>query len=58
MTDEMGSYDPMLSAFTPTKYLGTSNTTFCVTGYDQAALIASTSSELFNELNVSVRTLL
>jgi lysophospholipase len=52
--DEMGSYDPMLSAFTPTKYLGTTNSTSCVTGYDQAAFVTGTSSELFNEFNVSV----
>lgn len=52
--DEMGSYDPVLSAFTPTKYLGTTNTSVCVTGYDQAAFITGTSSELFNEFNTSV----
>lgn len=51
----MGSYDPMLSAFTPTKYLGTSNSTICVTGYDQVAFIAASSSDLFNEFNSSVR---
>jgi hypothetical protein len=54
VTDEMGSYDPILSAFTPTKYLGTTNSTSCVTGYDQAAFVAGTSSELFNSFNVSV----
>ena len=55
MADEMGSYDPMLSAFTPTKYLGTTNSTSCVTGYDQITFIAGTSSEIFNGLNGSVR---
>jgi hypothetical protein len=50
----MGSYDPMLSAFTPTKYLGTINSSSCVTGYDQAAFVFGTSSELFNQFNVSV----
>ena len=45
----------MLSAFTPTKYLGTTNSTSCVTGYDQITFIAGTSSEIFNGLNGSVR---
>ncbi|KIY51596.1 lysophospholipase [Fistulina hepatica ATCC 64428] len=54
---EMGSWDPMLSAFTPMKYLGTINDSQCVTGYDQAALIAGFSSELFNEYNTSVTAL-
>lgn len=55
MIDEMGSYDPMLSAFTPTKYLDTSNSTTCATGYDQADFITGTSSEIFNKFNPSVR---
>ncbi|KAG8219070.1 putative lysophospholipase [Butyriboletus roseoflavus] len=50
---EMGSYDPMLSAFAPTKYLGTRNNSICITNYDQSALVAGTSSELFNEYNVT-----
>ncbi|KAF8432983.1 lysophospholipase [Boletus edulis BED1] len=48
---EMGSFDPMLSAFAPTKYLGTTNDNVCITNYDQAALVAGSSSELFNEVN-------
>ncbi|KAG6373885.1 lysophospholipase [Boletus reticuloceps] len=48
---EMGSFDPMLSAFAPTKYLGTTNNSVCITNYDQAALVAGSSSELFNEVN-------
>jgi lysophospholipase len=51
----MGSYDPTLSAFTPMKYLGTSNISSCVTGYDQAAFVAAISSNIFNQLNTSVR---
>lgn len=50
----MGSFDPALAAFTPTQYLGTSNTSICVTGYDQAAFVTGTSSELFNQFNTSV----
>lgn len=44
----------MLSAFAPTEFLGSVNSSVCVTGYDQAAFALGTSSELFNELNVSV----
>ncbi|EIW85716.1 lysophospholipase [Coniophora puteana RWD-64-598 SS2] len=47
---EMGSYDPMLSAFAPTKYLGTANGSMCVTNYDQTSFVAASSSELFNDL--------
>ncbi|EGO02345.1 hypothetical protein SERLA73DRAFT_104762 [Serpula lacrymans var. lacrymans S7.3] len=50
---EMGSFDPVLSAFTPTKYLGTQNTSVCVTGYDQSSFVAGSSSELFNEYNLT-----
>ena len=50
----MGSFDPMLSSFTPTKYLGTINTSVCVTNYDQASLLIGTSSDLFNGFNTSV----
>lgn len=50
----MGSYDPTLAAFTPTKYLGTINESVCVTGFDQITYIAGSSSELFNEFNTSV----
>jgi lysophospholipase len=48
---ETGSFDPQLSAFAPTKYLGTTNNSICVTNYDQSALVAGSSSELFNEAN-------
>ena len=50
----MGSFDPMLSAFAPTKYLGTTNNSICVTNYDQSSLVAGSSSELFNEYNLTV----
>lgn len=56
-TDEMGSYDPTLSAFTPTKFLGSPNSSVCATGFDQLAFIEGSSSELFNEFNTSVRRL-
>lgn len=55
---EMGSYDPTLSTFTPTQYLGTTNTSICITGFDQASFIEATSSELFNEANVTAASLL
>ena len=48
----MGSFDPMLSAFAPTKYLGTTNNSICITNYDQLSLVAGSSSELFNTVNV------
>ncbi|KAG6373883.1 acyl transferase/acyl hydrolase/lysophospholipase [Boletus reticuloceps] len=50
---EMGSFDPMLSAFTPTKYLGTTNNSVCITNFDQLSLVAGTSSEVFNEYNLT-----
>ncbi|KAF9226992.1 hypothetical protein BS17DRAFT_697035 [Gyrodon lividus] len=50
---EMGSFDPMLSAFAPTMYLGTRNNSVCITNYDQSALVAGSSSELFNEYNLT-----
>ncbi|KAH8091703.1 lysophospholipase [Cristinia sonorae] len=50
---EMGSFDPMLSAFTPTKFLGSPNTSVCMTGFDQVSYIESVSSNLFNEFNTS-----
>ncbi|KAH7921091.1 hypothetical protein BV22DRAFT_1020027 [Leucogyrophana mollusca] len=50
---EMGSYDPMLSAFAQTKYLGTTNTSICITGYDQSSFVAGSSSELYNEYNLT-----
>ncbi|KAF8555547.1 hypothetical protein OG21DRAFT_1507556 [Imleria badia] len=53
---EMGSFDPMLSAFAPTKYLGTTNDTICVTNYDQLSLVAGSSSELFNAVNSTLQS--
>ncbi|THH03849.1 hypothetical protein EW145_g5959 [Phellinidium pouzarii] len=55
---EMGSFDPILAAFAPTKYLGSTNSSVCVTGFDQAAFVVGTSSELFNEFNVTLQDLL
>lgn len=54
---EMGTFDPQLGAFTPTKFLGSppKNGSVCVTGFDQLAYIAGVSSNLFNGLNTSVR---
>ena len=52
--DEVGSYDPTLAAFTPTKYLGSRNGT-CVTNYDQLGWIEGASSNRFNVYNTSVR---
>ncbi|KAJ7623772.1 lysophospholipase [Roridomyces roridus] len=51
---ETGSYDYAVAAHTPTKYLGTTNKSVCVTGFDQAMFISGTSSNLFNEANVTV----
>ena len=50
----MGSFDPMLSAFVPTKYLGTTNNSICITNFDQSSLLAASSSEIFNEFNLTV----
>ncbi|KZT29198.1 lysophospholipase [Neolentinus lepideus HHB14362 ss-1] len=55
---EFGSYDPVLATFIPTQYLGTTNTSVCITGFDQASFVEATSSELFNVINVTVQTLL
>ncbi|KAH9928016.1 lysophospholipase [Epithele typhae] len=48
---EMGSWDPVLGAFTPTKYLGSPNDTACVTGYDQVSFVQGISADLFIEYN-------
>ncbi|KIJ52230.1 hypothetical protein M422DRAFT_156996 [Sphaerobolus stellatus SS14] len=52
---EMGSFDPNLSAMTPTKFIGThlingkpANNTACVTGFDQASFMIGSVSSLFN----------
>ncbi len=54
----MGSYDPPLASFTPTRFLGTTNTSRCVTNFDQASFLSGASSELFNEFNITVRLLI
>ncbi|KAI0917852.1 hypothetical protein AcV5_002685 [Taiwanofungus camphoratus] len=50
---EMGTFDPMLGAFTPTKYLASPNNTLCVTGFDQASFIPAASSSIFNTVNLT-----
>ncbi|CAL1698539.1 unnamed protein product [Somion occarium] len=51
------SYDPMLSAFTPTKFLGSPNDSVCVTGFDQVGYIQGSSGGLFSIFNTSAETL-
>lgn len=53
---EMGSFDPMLGAFTPTKFLGSPGNSVCATGFDQVSFIEAVSSDLFNGFNTSVST--
>lgn len=55
---EFGSWDSDVSAFTPTKYLGTTMkggkpATKCTTGYDNLGYVLGTSSSLFNQVCVS-----
>lgn len=52
---EMGSYDPALSSFVDIRFLGThltngkpTNSSACVTGFDQTSFVFGTSSSLFN----------
>lgn len=53
---EIGSYDPTLSAFVETRYLGSSmsgsSSTFlnCVTGMDNVGYLVASSSALFNKM--------
>lgn len=53
---EIGSYDPSLSAFVETKYLGSSmsspqsNFLNCVTGMDNVGFLVASSSALFNKM--------
>ncbi|CCM05117.1 uncharacterized protein FIBRA_07325 [Fibroporia radiculosa] len=54
---EMGSFDPMLSAFTPTKYLGSPGNGECATGFDQLSFIQGLSSNEFNLYNTSASAL-
>ncbi|KAF7867241.1 hypothetical protein EAF04_005324 [Stromatinia cepivora] len=58
---EFGSWDVDVSAFTPTEYLGTTMkngvpTGTCTTNYDNLGYILGTSSNLFNEVCLSVPT--
>lgn len=54
-TDEMGSFDPSLAAFTPTEYLGTkAGSDICTVGFDQLSFIAGSSSNIFSALNITV----
>ncbi|KAF7290982.1 Lysophospholipase [Mycena chlorophos] len=50
---EFGSYDGVLAAHIPLKYLGTTNNSVCVTGFDEAMFLSGTSSNLWNELNIT-----
>ena len=58
-----GSFDPELSAFYPTKYIGSSlsagsrSSPVCVTGYDKAEFVFGASSALFVCLSFSPRLL-
>jgi lysophospholipase len=54
VSDEMGSYDPTLAAFTPMKYLGTMNESICVTNYDQTGLVIGASGDWNTYYNTSV----
>ncbi|KAJ6588115.1 lysophospholipase [Mycena capillaripes] len=54
---EMGCYDDVLAAHTPLKYLGTTNHSVCVTGFDEAMFLSGTSSNLWNELNITAEIL-
>ncbi|GBE81631.1 Lysophospholipase 2 [Sparassis crispa] len=54
---EMGSFDPVLGAFTPTKFLGSSNGSLCTTGFDQLPFVQGVSSNLFNAANTSTSSL-
>ncbi|KAJ7068547.1 lysophospholipase [Mycena amicta] len=54
---EFGSYDNVVAAHTPLKHLGTTNQSLCVTGFDEAMFISGTSSNLWNELNITAETL-
>ncbi|GJE87443.1 lysophospholipase [Phanerochaete sordida] len=53
---ETGSFDPMLSSFVPTLLLGSRNRT-CVSNFDQVSFVSASSSNLWNEFNVSAAAL-
>lgn len=52
----MGSFDPTLAAFTSMQYLGSTNESFCVAGFDQASFMMATSANIFNTFNLTVRS--
>ncbi|KAF7301898.1 Lysophospholipase [Mycena indigotica] len=54
---EFGSYDEVLAAHTPLKYLGTTNRSLCVTGFDEAMFLSGASSNLWNEVNITAEIL-
>lgn len=58
---EVGSWDPSLYQFTPTKYLGTklyngAANGSCIRGFDNAGFIIGTSSSLFNSILTTINT--
>ncbi|KAJ7858829.1 lysophospholipase [Mycena olivaceomarginata] len=50
---EMSCFDDVLAAHTPLKHLGTTNDSVCATGFDEAMFLSGTSSNLWNEVNVT-----
>ncbi|KAL6301645.1 hypothetical protein BKA93DRAFT_455128 [Sparassis latifolia] len=54
---ELESFDPVLTAFTPTKFLGSSNGSLCTAGFDQLSFVQGVSSNLFNAANTSSSSL-
>ncbi|KAI0364305.1 FabD/lysophospholipase-like protein [Pilatotrama ljubarskyi] len=55
---ETGSFDPALGAFTPTRFLGSPNSSACAVGFDQLSFVQGVSSTLFNTFNTSTAGLL
>ncbi|KAI0820113.1 lysophospholipase [Trametes gibbosa] len=54
---ETGSFDPVLGVFTPTKFLGSPNSSVCVEGFDQLSFVQGASANLFNGQNTSAAAL-
>ncbi|KAF7291014.1 Lysophospholipase [Mycena chlorophos] len=54
---EFGSYDHVVAAHTSLKHLGSTNSTLCATGFDEAMFLSGASSNLFNEANITAATL-
>ncbi|KAH9851840.1 lysophospholipase [Lenzites betulinus] len=54
---EIGSFDPVLAAFTPTSLLGSPNSSICMQGYDQLSFVQGVSASLFNSQNTSAADL-